>query len=70
MREVILLGSTGSIGRQTLEVIGDRRDQFRVVALAAGGSDIDLLAAQILEFRPATVALAKASAAQDLQVAL
>lgn len=70
MREVILLGSTGSIGRQTLEVIGGRRDQFRVVALAAGGSDIDLLAAQILEFGPDTVALAKASAAQDLQIAL
>ena len=70
MRDVILLGSTGSIGTQTLEVIAARRDQFRVVGLAAGGSDVELLAAQILEFRPAVVALARASVAQDLQVAL
>lgn len=70
MRDVILLGSTGSIGRQTLEVIAERRGQFRVVGLAAGGSDIDLLAAQVVEFTPAVVALARASAAHDLQAAL
>lgn len=70
MRDVVILGSTGSIGSQALDVISTRRDQFRVVGLAAGGSDIALFARQILDFAPAVVALAKASAGQDLQLAL
>lgn len=70
MRDVVVLGSTGSIGTQTLDVIGARRDQFRVVGLAAGGGDIDLLAAQILDFEPAVVALARATKGKQLQDAL
>lgn len=70
MRDVVILGSTGSIGTQALEVISARRDQFRVVALAAGGSSIPLLAQQVLDFEPRVVALSKASAGQDLQLAL
>ncbi|MEO7589538.1 MAG: 1-deoxy-D-xylulose-5-phosphate reductoisomerase, partial [Arachnia sp.] len=70
MRKVILLGSTGSIGTQTLDVIGSRRDDFEVVGLAASGSHTQLLAAQIADFRPRVVALAKASAARDLMQAL
>ncbi|HJE50444.1 MAG TPA: 1-deoxy-D-xylulose-5-phosphate reductoisomerase [Tessaracoccus flavescens] len=70
MRNIVLLGSTGSIGTQTLDVISSRRDQFSVVGLSASGGNIELLASQILEFRPAVVALAKASAARDLQAAL
>nr|WP_231979887.1 1-deoxy-D-xylulose-5-phosphate reductoisomerase [Tessaracoccus coleopterorum] len=61
-----MLGSTGSIGTQTLDVVSTRRDRFRVVGLAASGSNLPLLARQIAEFRPATVALAKASAGQEL----
>ena len=67
MRTIVLLGSTGSIGTQTLDVISTRRDQFRVVALAASGGNLELLAAQIVEFEPEVVALAKPSAARELQ---
>ena len=68
-REVIVLGSTGSIGTQALEVIRANPDRFRVVGLAGGGSQVDLLAAQALEFEVDAVAVAKASTAQDLQLA-
>ncbi|WP_241661367.1 1-deoxy-D-xylulose-5-phosphate reductoisomerase [Thermomonospora catenispora] len=68
-RDVVLLGSTGSIGTQALDVIRRNPDRFRVVGLAAGGGRVDLLAAQALEFRPEVVAVAKASAVQDLQLA-
>ncbi|SHJ35622.1 1-deoxy-D-xylulose 5-phosphate reductoisomerase [Tessaracoccus bendigoensis DSM 12906] len=67
MRSIVLLGSTGSIGTQTLDVISTRRDQFRVVALAASGSNLELLATQIVEFTPDVVALARPSAANELQ---
>ena len=70
MRKVILLGSTGSIGTQTLDVISGRRDAFDVVGLAASGTHTQLLAQQIADFRPKVVALAKASAARDLMQAL
>ena len=70
MRKVILLGSTGSIGTQTLDVIGSRQDAFDVVGLAASGSQTQLLARQIADFQPSVVALAKASAARDLMQAL
>ena len=70
VRNIVLLGSTGSIGTQTLDVISTRRDQFTVVGLSASGGNLDLLASQILEFQPRVVALAKASAARDLQTAL
>ncbi len=70
MRKVILLGSTGSIGTQTLDVIDTRRESFDVIGLAASGSHTQLLAQQIADFRPRVVALAKASAARDLMQAL
>ncbi|WP_432558053.1 1-deoxy-D-xylulose-5-phosphate reductoisomerase [Granulicoccus sp. GXG6511] len=70
MRDVVILGSTGSIGTQALEVIAERPDRFRVAGLAAGGGNVQLLARQILEVRPAAVAVAQASAVQDLQLAL
>ena len=66
----MILGSTGSIGTQSLEVIADRPDQFRVVGLAAAGSNIGLLARQVLDFAPAVVGVSRASAVQDLQLAL
>jgi 1-deoxy-D-xylulose-5-phosphate reductoisomerase len=67
---VVILGSTGSIGTQALEVIADRPDEFRVVGLAAGGGNIKLLARQALDFRPALVAVGRPTAVQDLQLAL
>ena len=70
MRDVVILGSTGSIGSQALDVISSRRDQFRVVALAAGGGNVELLAQQVLDVEPRVVALARATSAQDLQFAL
>ena len=69
-RRVVVLGSTGSIGTQALDVIAANRDRFEVVALAAGGAQPELLAQQAIEFDVPLVAVAKGSAAQDLQLAL
>jgi 1-deoxy-D-xylulose-5-phosphate reductoisomerase len=63
-RRVVILGSTGSIGRQALEVVGAHAPRFEVVALAAG-SNADLLCEQARTFGVTTVALAdRAAAAQ------
>ncbi|MEO8449624.1 MAG: 1-deoxy-D-xylulose-5-phosphate reductoisomerase [Gemmatimonadota bacterium] len=51
MRGVAILGSTGSIGLSTLEVLGRHRDRFRVVALTAG-SNRELLEAQVAAWKP------------------
>ena len=61
---VAILGSTGSIGRQALEVIDRHPDRFRVVALAAG-RNLELLARQVGRYRPSLVAVA-ADAAEGL----
>jgi len=55
-RRVALLGSTGSIGRSTLEVMARHPDRFRAVCLAAG-RNMDLLVEQIQRFRPTSVAV-------------
>ncbi|MDX6430828.1 MAG: 1-deoxy-D-xylulose-5-phosphate reductoisomerase, partial [Streptosporangiaceae bacterium] len=68
-KDVVVLGSTGSIGTQALDVIRRSPGRFRVVALAAGGGRVDLLARQALEFGPEVVAVARASVTQDLQLA-
>ena len=69
MKTVSLVGSTGSIGRQTLEVVRAEPDRYRIVALGASTS-VEQLAAQVVEFRPAVVAIADASRAADLRAAL
>ena len=69
-RDVVLLGSTGSIGTQALDVIRANPDLFRVVGLAAGGGQPELLAAQCVEFGVPVVGVARGTAAQDLQLAL
>ena len=51
MKNISVIGSTGSIGRQALEVIGRYPDRFRAVALCANES-AELLAAQAGAFRP------------------
>ena len=68
-REVVLLGATGSIGTQAIDVVRDNPGRFRVVGLAAGGERVDLLAQQALELGVEVVAVARATAAQDLQLA-
>ena len=52
---VVILGSTGSIGTQALQVVSAHRRRFNVVALSAGGSRIGALARQVLHFRPEIV---------------
>jgi 1-deoxy-D-xylulose-5-phosphate reductoisomerase len=61
---VIILGSTGSIGVQALDVIARNPDRFRVVGLAAGGSRPDLLAQQARDFGVADVAVGDAESAE------
>jgi 1-deoxy-D-xylulose-5-phosphate reductoisomerase len=68
-RDVVLLGSTGSVGTQAIDIVRRNPDRFRVVGLGAGGGNVALLAAQALELRVEVVAVARASAAQDLQLA-
>ncbi|HEU5427527.1 MAG TPA: 1-deoxy-D-xylulose-5-phosphate reductoisomerase [Actinocrinis sp.] len=68
-RRIVILGSTGSIGTQAIDVITRNPDRFRVVALAAGGKNATLLARQALDLEAEVVAVAKATAAQDLQLA-
>ena len=58
MRDVVLLGSTGSIGTQALEVIDAHPGQFRVLGLGAGGGNIELLAQQALAVDAPRVAIA------------
>ncbi|WP_422664854.1 1-deoxy-D-xylulose-5-phosphate reductoisomerase [Acrocarpospora corrugata] len=64
----MLLGSTGSIGTQALDVIA--RNRFRVAALAAGGGRVDLLARQAAQFEVAAVAVADPLAVPALKEAL
>jgi 1-deoxy-D-xylulose-5-phosphate reductoisomerase len=61
---VAILGSTGSIGRQTLDVIRALPDRFQVAGLAAG-RNLDLLADQVAEFAPAMVCCAVPDALRD-----
>lgn len=66
MKKISLLGSTGSIGTQCLDIIRENRDKYQVVALACG-SNVDLLSEQIEEFSPVLAAVADEKAAQELQ---
>ena len=65
MKKIAILGSTGSIGTQTLEVVREQKD-IEVVALACG-SNVSLLEKQIREFHPRAVALWKEEDASDLK---
>jgi 1-deoxy-D-xylulose-5-phosphate reductoisomerase len=72
LREVVVLGSTGSVGTQALDVVDGHRDRFRVVAVAAGGASesLDRLATQALDHAVDVVAVARADAVPALQQAL
>ncbi|WP_418277295.1 1-deoxy-D-xylulose-5-phosphate reductoisomerase [Isoptericola jiangsuensis] len=69
-RSVTLLGSTGSIGTQAIDVVTSHPGRFRVEALAAGGADVELLAAQVDLLGARSVAVADASRRDDLVAAL
>ncbi|GIV00191.1 MAG: 1-deoxy-D-xylulose 5-phosphate reductoisomerase [Actinomycetota bacterium] len=66
MRTLIILGSTGSVGTQALDVVRRNPDRFKVVGLSAG-SNHELLIGQVREFLPPYVAIADEEAARDLK---
>ena len=66
MKNVVLLGSTGSIGTSTVKVAEDLPDQIRLIGLAAGGN-ADLLLAQTRKHRPAVVSISDPAKAKELQ---
>jgi 1-deoxy-D-xylulose-5-phosphate reductoisomerase len=69
MRRLVILGSTGSIGTQALDVVRRNPDRFEVVGLGAGSSQ-ELLAGQVREFLPPAVAVGDEAAAAELGSAL
>ncbi len=66
---ITVLGSTGSIGVSTLDVVRQNPDRFKIHALVAG-KNLDVLCSQILEFRPESVVVADASTLADLRARL
>ena len=66
MKKITILGSTGSIGTQTLDVVRKNKDKFEVVAISANRS-VDLLLEQILEFKPKYVAVYNEESANKLK---
>jgi 1-deoxy-D-xylulose-5-phosphate reductoisomerase len=69
VKAITLLGSTGSIGTQTLEIVAQHPDKFRLVGIAAG-NNVELLAQQVRQFRPEIVAIANEAKFGELQDAL
>ena len=65
-KKLSLLGSTGSIGTQTLDICRERPGNFVCVAMAAGGN-LELLAAQIAEFRPKLVSIRQSNQIDELR---
>ena len=66
MKKIAILGSTGSIGTQTLEVIRENKD-IEVTGLAAG-TNVDLLEKQIREFKPSIAAVWNEEKAAELKI--
>lgn len=69
VKAITLLGSTGSIGTQTLDIVRQNPNQFRLVGIAAG-SNVALLAEQVIEFGPEIVAICDESKLADLREAI
>ncbi len=69
MKRISILGSTGSIGTQTLDIVTQYPEQFQVVGLSAG-NNIQLLSEQIRTFRPEIVAIKDESRLHDLKNAI
>ncbi|MEU5156309.1 1-deoxy-D-xylulose-5-phosphate reductoisomerase [Glycomyces sp. NPDC021274] len=69
-REIVLLGSTGSIGTQAIDIVRANPDRFRVVGIGAGGGNPALLAEQAIELGVDVVAVADATSLEDVQLRL
>ncbi|TAE44905.1 MAG: 1-deoxy-D-xylulose-5-phosphate reductoisomerase [Oscillatoriales cyanobacterium] len=69
MKAITLLGSTGSIGTQTLDIVAQYPEQFRIVGLTAG-RNVTLLAQQIRQFKPEIVAICDEDKLEELQSAI
>src|ERR1041385_307800 len=69
MKNIVILGSTGSIGTSTLKVVDDLPDRLRVVGLAAGSNN-RLLAEQAQRYRPAVVSIPETDKAKGVELAL
>lgn len=67
MKKIAILGSTGSIGTQTLDIVRSNADELEIVALAAGGNT-ELMEAQIREFHPRVAVMWSQEAAADLRI--
>jgi 1-deoxy-D-xylulose-5-phosphate reductoisomerase len=69
VKAITLLGSTGSIGTQTLDILENHPDQFRLVGIAAG-NNVELLAQQVRQFKPEIVAICNEAKLSELREAL
>ena len=69
-RDVVVLGSTGSVGTQALEIVGRWSDRLRVVGLAAGGSQAELLARQVVDFGVPVVGVSREDAVPEVEAAI
>ena len=69
MKAITLLGSTGSIGTQTLDIVQQYPDQFRLVGIAAR-RNVELLAAQVRQFKPEIVAICAEDKLDELKAAI
>ncbi|HEY2041631.1 MAG TPA: 1-deoxy-D-xylulose-5-phosphate reductoisomerase [Jatrophihabitans sp.] len=69
-RRIVLLGSTGSIGTQALDVIAAAPDRFSVAGIAAGGTNLELLVRQAVRWRAPFVAVSSPTAATELAARL
>ena len=66
MKTISILGSTGSIGVNTLDVVRQNRDHFNVAAMVAG-SNVELFAEQVKEFKPSLVSVFNLSRLANLR---
>jgi len=66
-KKIALLGSTGSIGLQTLQVVDMFPDQFKIVSIAAGGSRIDIIEKQIIKYKPQIVSITNEESAKKIK---
>jgi 1-deoxy-D-xylulose-5-phosphate reductoisomerase len=69
VKAITLLGSTGSIGTQTLDIVAQHPDKFRLVGIAAG-RNVALLAQQVMQFKPEIVAICDESKLGELRAAI
>ena len=69
VKAITLLGSTGSIGTQTLDIVEHNPDKFRLVGIAAG-SNVALLTEQVMQFKPEIVAICDESKLAELKEAI